>query len=632
MSRDSGNAPSVNLRGLLLAGPGLLMMASCASAQTRPEVANAAIIATPFTEVTPSPFENKQRRKWGFPIIADLDQDGYRDLLLNDHGWAVQVYWNNKGRLSGPRDLVMGDMHGMAVADYDGDGLLEVAISRGGGSGANLRNAKLYRFGRDRSITEVDQGEQPLIGQRGRTAKWFDGDQDGDLDLLLFAFPRNDQPEHGENALYESHGGGRLTLHSYLPKTFVNDDHTLVTDFNGDGDPDLVRYGSNALTLLRGGAGLAFTDASAALPGKYDDVRSVVEFDYDNDGDMDLYLARGGLPGNREFWYDAANKRLGFYLGRGLHQLPPLKLGDTLELRAFQSQYPHHEIWVAEGPYQYIHEGEGHSTRDVTIRNSDALGVPDTHANKGLHFGYIGNDEWSFRIDSHPHTSGVILGVPAFDVQTPHAPPLRDVLLRNDGGRFVDATADAGLDRMAHTMSVAAADFDNDGRMDLLLTNRGNPVMREDPTLMRNLGNGRFEAVRVTGISPDELGAFGWAADAIDYDNDGWSDIVLGNERGLWRLYRNQWSRDSRNGALTVHVGRSPSGAASAQGALVQVQACGLSQMRRVGSTGAPQGQTFDDRLLFGLGQCSEQATVNITWGNGETASFAGKAGAEVAT
>ena len=95
-------------------------------------------------------------------------------------------------------------------------------------------------------------------------------------------------------------------------------------------------------------------------------------------------------------------------------------------------------------------------------------------------------------------------------------------LYRNEGGwRFRDVTVRAGLQGNGYSMAVAAADFDNDGHVDLFVAG----VTRN--ILYRNRGDGTFEDVTAkAGITSSE-----WAAGAawLDYDNDGLLDLFVVN-------------------------------------------------------------------------------------------------------
>lgn len=96
-------------------------------------------------------------------------------------------------------------------------------------------------------------------------------------------------------------------------------------------------------------------------------------------------------------------------------------------------------------------------------------------------------------------------------------------LFRNLGrGQFADVTARSGLDVPIYGMGAAAADFDNDQRQDVLVTAVG------QNRLFRNTGEGRFQDVT------DKAGlggrtAFSTSAIWLDYDRDGWLDLVICN-------------------------------------------------------------------------------------------------------
>lgn len=98
---------------------------------------------------------------------------------------------------------------------------------------------------------------------------------------------------------------------------------------------------------------------------------------------------------------------------------------------------------------------------------------------------------------------------------------VRDLLLRNDGGgNFTDVTKDAGLDTPRPSLGAAAADYDNDGKPDLVITGAG------EQHLFRNKDGTRFENVSAAVGLDKEKGvclACGW----IDLDQDGDLDLII---------------------------------------------------------------------------------------------------------
>jgi hypothetical protein len=101
-------------------------------------------------------------------------------------------------------------------------------------------------------------------------------------------------------------------------------------------------------------------------------------------------------------------------------------------------------------------------------------------------------------------------------------PPSRPALYRNDhDGTFTDVTRGSGLDVDMYGLGVAAADYDNDGKVDVYLTGlRGN-------RLFRNLGNGKF--ADVTAKAGVANGGFSTSAVFFDYDKDGRLDLFVAN-------------------------------------------------------------------------------------------------------
>ncbi len=140
----------------------------------------------------------------------------------------------------------------------------------------------------------------------------------------------------------------------------------------------------------------------------------------------------------------------------------------------------------------------------------------------------------------HPDPCPRYDGVAPYQYCHPQKFPARpDHLFRNDGGRFVDVTAEAGIvDRDGRGLGVVAADFDGDGRVDLFVAN--------DTTanfLFRNLGGMRFEEVaHASGVASSADGVFQASMGVAcgDADGDGLPDLAKTNFYGeSTTLYRN---------------------------------------------------------------------------------------------
>jgi len=104
--------------------------------------------------------------------------------------------------------------------------------------------------------------------------------------------------------------------------------------------------------------------------------------------------------------------------------------------------------------------------------------------------------------------------------EKPATPPHNHLYRNNGNGTFTDVTEQAGLDPDMYGIAVTAADYDNDGFVDLLVTGYGKTI------LYHNDGNGHFTDVsKKAGINVD-----GWAISStwLDYDKDGCVDLFVG--------------------------------------------------------------------------------------------------------
>jgi hypothetical protein len=575
-----------------------------------------------FSEVFKEfPRQEKNLRKWDAPVVADIDKDGYLDLLINDHGYGIQVQWNNKGKFAKPFDIIMGDIHGISVGDFDKDGNLEVIMSRGGGSGSNARNSKIYRvIGRE--FIPLKDFTVPLEMMRGRTVKFVDANNDGDLDLLNFAFPDSEKKGTSENYIYQNNGKGALILNSTLPAIKVDGQKTLVTDFNNDNISDIILYGNGIVIAYQGNGDLTYKDVTKKIfPFSLDEVTAIAEIDFDNDGDLDLYVTRGLDFDKGETFFDKETQTFGFFTKRGEFQFDDIETGDVLKLDNFQSQWPNNDTYfIGESSYDYEFPGETHSGKDIKLVNSNALGFPDSNnfsEKKGWYIGYVGNEKWRIAGFLWAPSTGIVHGVKNY-TESKHPKGLNSFLLENKNGKFVDVTKKANLFFEEHAVATSIADFNNDGFEDILIIKRGDLIHANEAIIYQNKGNATFQKLESHQIISTELGAIGMAVEVLDYNNDGKIDVVVGNERGKWHLFKNEITSDKKSNYIVVEVGNSLKENTSPLGATISLKSCFGDQVQRVGATGSQYSQGFNNFMHFGLGDCTKSVKIKITYSNGE--------------
>jgi len=143
----------------------------------------------------------------------------------------------------------------------------------------------------------------------------------------------------------------------------------------------------------------------------------------------------------------------------------------------------------------------------------------------------------------------IVNGRPLDDSMHPYplkdkpVPPPHNHLYRNDGnGHFTDVTEKSGLDPDMYAVAVTAADYDNDGYVDLLVTGYGKTI------LYHNDGNGHFTDVNAkSGINVER-----WSISStwLDYDKDGCVDLFVGRYVKFDPKYRAYYAADNYPGPL----------------------------------------------------------------------------------
>ena len=256
---------------------------------------------------------------------------------------------------------------------------------------------------------------------------------------------------------------------------------TAVGDFDNDGFRDLylTNYGRNNLYRNRGDGTFEDVTAKAGVAASGWS-SSAGFFDYNNDGKLDLFVCR--------------------YLDWTFDKSVPC--GEKPGTRA----YCHPDTFKGVTSILYRNNGDG-TFSDVS--EEAAIADPAGKA-LGVAFADYDEDGWT---DIYVANDSVM-----------------SFLYRNKGnGTFENVALTAGVGynddgRPFAGMGVDFADYDNDGRPDVFVTD----LSQERYALFRNAGDGQFQyATNQTGVGHATLPFSGWSTKFIDYDNDGWKDLFV---------------------------------------------------------------------------------------------------------
>ena len=335
----------------------------------------------------------------------------------------------------------------------------------------------------------------------GAGAAFFDSDGDGDLDVYLVngaPLPGYEGANKPLNALYRNDGAGRFANFS-TPSGTAADSYGMgcaAADYDNDGDRDLflTNFGPNALYQNTGDG--RFVEVSHRA-GVYDAHWSAGSafFDSDNDGDLDLYVAN-------YVHYD---------LARVSESFEPYLLAATRSGSKSDKTYPHPRNFPGAADVLYRNEGDG-IFEDV----SGIAGLADTVETEGRGLGVVAGD---FDDDGDQ------------DLYVAND-AVRNFFYRNKGdGTFAEVGALAGVTygqdgQKEAGMGVDAGDYNNDGRIDLVVTN----FEQEPAGLYENRRDGFFVHVAfASGLGLISLKPLGFGSGFLDYDNDGFLDLFIAN-------------------------------------------------------------------------------------------------------
>jgi len=529
----------------------LLLIALPAATQTQTQASSA---ATEFSDVTNAAgirfthFKGNDGvsinlEEFGPGVcVSDYDKDGWQDIYFvngrdrYNRGIDVKnaLYRNNgNGTFTDVTDTagVPGTNYGLGCVwgDYDNDGFPDLFVTQ---FGANV----LYHNNGDGTFTDVTAkaGVAGLeSGQFHSGAVFFDYDRDGKLDLYVGSYVAL-----GPKAQRYCDIGGVKS--SCAPAVYHGSPNALYHN-NGDG---------------------TFTNVTAAAKILQPDGKnlSVGAYDWDNDGWPDLFVANDGQPAylyqnlhNGRFRETAEIAGMAYNLHGQMMASMCISLGDfdndgwlDLYISDFQKNSDH--VWRNSGKGYF---DEVSDEMGITLATKDVLSF-------GGGFLDFDNDGWLDIFIGNGHVYPEIEQVSTDTLYKQH-----NSLFHNDAhGKFTDVSAQGGLNSLPlrAARGVAFADFDNDGYVDVLVANNGDP-----PTLLHNNALHKSHFVN-------------------------------------FKLVGTKSNRD-------------------ALGARIKITAGGVTQIREIAGGGSYLSQS-DLRANFGLGDATAISTVDVTWPSGAHQTF----------
>lgn len=281
-------------------------------------------------------------------------------------------------------------------------------------------------------------------------------------------------------------------------------------DLDGDGRDELLIAGvagSPEPRLYRARAGLFQELPPATAPDLPSSVVDALFVDIDNDGWLDLFLLEEGGAATL-----LQNDRSG-----GFQRAAAPGLGSYPDARAVAFVDVDHD-----GDLDLVLTG---SSGTRILRNNLDGSFTDITAGFGVG-GFSGTSIAFADLDDDGRTDLVLSGGEA-----------GLIFLRNDNARgFVNSTAESGLTGGTGGATIAIADIDNDGWLDLLV----GPGSDAPPALWLGRGDGTFTHSTEAASALQALGAAGGAGAllAMDFDNDGWLDLLVASaaDSGAGRL------------------------------------------------------------------------------------------------
>ncbi len=323
----------------------------------------------------------------------------------------------------------------------------------------------------------------------------FDYNRDGLLDVYLVSsltLKTAADPKNGPSALYANRGGGRFEDVAVAAGVAWPGWGTgvCVADYDGDGFQDLYVTGVGRNRLFRNAGGERFTDVAREARVEAGNWSTGCAFaDFDRDGDLDLFVSRYvSIGGDGQPEFIEGRSRTCTYRGvpvhcgpQGLVGMPDLffrnegdgrfrEIGRRAQLADPEGYYGLGAVWL---------DADEDGWLDLFVAN-------DTQAN----FLYLNRRDGTFE------EMGLLMGV---------------AVSENGDGQG--------------SMGIAVGDYRNEGRLSLFVTNYAD----EYNALYHNAGGFFTDVSFSSGTALTSLRYVGWGTSFLDYDNDGFLDLLLVN-------------------------------------------------------------------------------------------------------